>query len=73
MALEDHAEHVEDLALGEFRAGNRPTTESPGRRPAGPRLDGDPVDLPHVEQLVEDAQPRLVRVVIAAVQAREEE
>ncbi len=37
-----------------------------------PQLDRDAVDARHVEQLVADAQPRLVRVVVDAVHARQE-
>ena len=37
-----------------------------------PCLDRDPVDALHVEQLVEDSEPRLLRVVVDAVQTGEE-
>ena len=73
VAVEDHAEHVVDLAL--LVVGRRPGRRHArhvrvGQRHA--RAHGDAVDLVHVEQLVVDAEARLLREVVDAVDRGEE-
>ena len=73
MPVEHDAEHVVDLALLVVGAG--PDVDDGvdvGAFGVHAHLDGDPVDLLHVEQLVEHPQPRLVGVVVDAVKARQE-
>src|SRR6516165_864238 len=79
MAAEDHAEHVVDLAL--LVVGGGPAGVL--RRAWGDRRDHrlarrhaqlhrDAIDLLHVQQLIQDAQARLLWVVVHAVHARQE-
>ena len=73
MAVELDPEHVEHLALGEV--GPRPQLDHrlhPGGVDRHADLDAHPVDLGHVEQLVEDAEPRLLGQVVDAVEAGQE-
>jgi hypothetical protein len=73
VAVEDDAEHVVGLALVERGA----REEVDDRRDGGlvdahTHLDVQAVDALAAQQLVVDAQPRLLRVVVAAVEAGQE-
>jgi hypothetical protein len=73
MAVEDHAEHVVDLAL--LVVGGRPRRghgRHVGRVDRDAGANRDAVDVRHVEQLVVDAEPRLLGEVVDAVQGGEE-
>src|SRR5918996_3693991 len=72
MALEDHAEHVVDLALLEVGGGEQ-VDDRPEPRVVGaePRLDVEPVGPLHRQELVVHAEPRLIGQVVAAVHAHE--
>ncbi len=72
MAVEDDAEHVVDLAL--LVVGGRPTVGH--RRHVGgverdAELDREPVQRVAVQQLVLDAEPRLLGEVVDPVDAHE--
>src|SRR5215218_1581678 len=73
MAVEQHPEHVEDLALLMVRGREEVDHARHDRvldRHA--RLDAEPLEPRAREQLVVDAEPRLLGQVVDAVQAREE-
>src|ERR671914_92049 len=68
VAVEDHAEHVVDLALLEVGRGEEVDDGGQARFvDAEPGLDVQPVGALHREQLVVDPQARLVGQVVAAV------
>src|SRR4051794_8907081 len=69
MPRELDPEHVVHLTLGELGPREQVTDRIDSGRVGGyPSLDRDPVHAVHVKQLVQDAQARLLRVVIDAVQ-----
>ena len=73
VAVEDDAEHVEDLAL--LVVGRRPLgrhARDVRRVERHARAHGDAIDLVHVEQLVVHAEARLLREVVDAVDGGEE-
>src|SRR4051794_31939156 len=71
VALEDDAEHVVDLAL--LKVGRRVEVDNGrhGLAVADAQLDVQPVEALHREQLVVDAEARLLRVVVVAVHAHD--
>src|SRR5436305_1876067 len=70
VTVELHPEHVVDLPLGKIGAREQLDHRVDPRVFGGhARLDGNPLHPIHIQQLVQDAQPRLVRVAIDAVQA----
>src|SRR5436190_23849788 len=73
VAVEDHAEHVVDLALLEVGAGEEVHHRGHGRLvEAQAGLHAEAVRPLHAQELVVDREPRLVREVVAPVEAHEQ-